>query len=522
MTVVLRAIKFSSRFRPAYPLLFVSALIAGYWPTLLSLHERWSQFDESYAHGHILLALSLWLYIDDKPAPDRTAPLHTTPLQLACLSMLAAASLTWAVAALAGITVIQQILMPAILLFCIGAIADPVTLARALAPCCLLVLAIPIWEELLMSNLRNWSTHVPAWLVQQLFGIPVMIGQFEVHVPAGIFLIRGGCSGLGFLLSSATLGAAFGQLFLIGRRSRMACLLVAISLGILINWIRITALILIGQFTNMTSPLITEGHLMFGFYIFAAVSLVAILITTRLLPASAKKTYPPRATIESAATSTTRRTPFLLCAATLVALAAGPLLAAAVRVKDQNLANTKAPPVIGSILTLVEPAYADSGFRFATFDALYRYQNDPTLQVHVVYYADPFGHGKLVSTKNEVLPSGWQKLEQTAVQLPTLPATTVTIAADRTKQTFLLWSWYVLGNHVTANSGARLRLTQLKNALELQTAGMFVAISAPCVFEGCSYTDKVLARHAPQILDAVSHWNTALRQSQNLVAKEQQ
>jgi len=505
MTFILHAIKSCTRLRPLCPPLIAATFIAAYWPTLLSLHQRWSRLDETYAHGYILLTLSLWLYWESRPASASTPSAKVTPFRLACLSALALASVAWSVGALAGIAVAQQILLPPIALLCIAALSDRTTLTRALVPCGLLILAIPIWEELLTAHLQAWSTLVPAWLVRQLFGLPVEIGGFEVHVPAGTFIIRGGCSGLGFLLTATTLGVTFGQLFLRQRWSRVICVAIAAALGILTNWIRITSLILIGQYTNMTSSLVNEGHLMFGFYIFAGISLCTILIATRLLPANAAAVPARATTIESVSTETPHQLPASFGVATLMALTVGPLLTAMLWIKHEHAVASTAPQHLGKLFTLSNQAKTDSGFQHATIDAIYLNQNDPTLQVHVAYYANAFGRGKLISDNNSMLPAGWHMLEQTIKQPPLLPTTTITVASDPNQQKFMLWSWYIIGNDFASGS-KQIRMTQLKNALQLQTEGMFVALSAPCILPGCAYTDTQLAQHAPLILDTLLHW----------------
>ena len=45
------------------PSLFLIFFVFGTWPTWLTLAERWLKFDQSYSHGFLILAVSLFLSI---------------------------------------------------------------------------------------------------------------------------------------------------------------------------------------------------------------------------------------------------------------------------------------------------------------------------------------------------------------------------------------------------------------------------------------------------------------------------
>ena len=69
--------------------------------------------------------------------------------------------------------------------------------------------------------------------------------------PAGTFEIADGCSGLRYVITALALVVFYSALFLRRYRSMVILGLFALLGSMLTNWLRITALILIGHFTDM-------------------------------------------------------------------------------------------------------------------------------------------------------------------------------------------------------------------------------------------------------------------------------
>jgi len=482
-------------------LLFAGAFLAGFYPTLLTLHSRWSALDEPYSHGYLVLATALFLFYDQPPT---VAGIDTPALyRITNLLMLALASMLWLFFYLAGITVVQLMILP-FLTWCIGgAVWGKAIQRRMLVPCLMMYLAIPLWDELLTTPLQRISTTTSSFVVKHLFGIAVSTDGFFIHIPAGTFEIEGGCSGLVFLLTAVTLGTVYGQFFLRSTFQRLATIAIAAALGIVSNWIRIISLILIGQYSEMKNPLIGEGHLMFGFYVFGAIFVVVLVITNLVLRRPAAGRQPVAAKQDTSRQDLpwpAADNRFLIAA--LLALSLGPLTAEALRHSDAT-AGTQAQPTINTdgVLTPKSPPYK-SGFIDASIDAFYRYATDPLIEVHVVYYRNPFGGGKLVSQNNLTVPRNWRVESTQPVTIEGLPTLLSSRLFDENGKPYLMLSGYGVDGQMRATESAA-RLALLRQAVRLQTAGSFVSITTSCLFEDCRLSDRALEQHARKIFGAL-------------------
>ncbi len=135
-----------------------------------------------------------------------------------------------------------------------------------LAPIALLALALPMW-----SWLREPLQFVAATVVASalaLTGLSVFIEGTFISVPAGTFAVETGCSGLNYLLVSMSLATTAG---LLARRPviRLAGIVLGAAMfAVAINWLRIATIVVVGNATEMQSPLVTD-HVTFGWLLFS-------------------------------------------------------------------------------------------------------------------------------------------------------------------------------------------------------------------------------------------------------------
>lgn len=132
-------------------------------------------------------------------------------------------------------------------------------------PATLLVFIFPIWGAL-VPLLQDISTEAVT-VIMGFSGIPIYVEDRFITIPAGVFEIAGGCSGLRYLIVSLAISSLF--IFLNIKSVKRASLFlgVAIAGALITNWIRISALIIIGDYTNMQSSLMTD-HNAFGWYLY--------------------------------------------------------------------------------------------------------------------------------------------------------------------------------------------------------------------------------------------------------------
>lgn len=132
-------------------------------------------------------------------------------------------------------------------------------------PVVFLAFIFPFWG-LLTPLLQNLSV-VAVTYIMSFTGIPTFVEAEFVTIPAGVFEIADGCSGLRYFIVSIAISSLYVFLYIKSLKRAALFITVAIIGALVTNWIRITALIMIGEYTNMESSLM-EDHNTFGWYIY--------------------------------------------------------------------------------------------------------------------------------------------------------------------------------------------------------------------------------------------------------------
>lgn len=232
-------------------------------PALRSLHTKWIDVGDSYVLGYPLLVAALWLIYQRRA---RLAAIAPTPSWLGVA--LFAASM-WAIysARLIQLQIAQQLMLPVSLwcgVFALGGWA----LARVLLlPIALQYFGMPIWD-LLVGVLQTMTVAV-VHLVLGLMHIPAWFQRNHIHLPNGILTVADSCSGLNLLLAILLIATLQSEMGRFDPRRRIALFIIAGIIGLLDNWIRVVALILIAHYSQMQNPLI-YSHASFGWWIYAA------------------------------------------------------------------------------------------------------------------------------------------------------------------------------------------------------------------------------------------------------------
>jgi exosortase len=251
------------------------ALAYVFFPTLVTLHKRWSEISHSYSHGYLLVGVAVYLLWQVRSRVGG----QWRPNAWFAVPMLFGASFFWFAGFATQLTLAQQVALPAILW-----LAGVVALGWAasgwlLLPASLLYFGIPVWDFLVEPLQRLTVLVTQTWLA--LLDIPAHVRGFYIEVPTGSFVVAGGCSGLNYVLVASVIGLLHSHLNLSGWR-RAAGVGLALALALLSNWIRVFALVLIGYYTRMESDLI-EDHDGFGWVIFACALVIYFLLSRWLL-----------------------------------------------------------------------------------------------------------------------------------------------------------------------------------------------------------------------------------------------
>jgi exosortase len=249
--------------RLALVLGFWAAVALLYWPSALELDRLWTDLPaETYTHGYLILAISLWLIVRDRKQlalmPARFEPLALIPLALM--------SAAWVWFWRAAIQELQLLLLPLILYAALYAAVGR-RIARALAfPIGFLYFALPFWSDL-NGIVQGLSAKVNGVLIA-LTGIPAYMAGDFAHLPGGSIEIAASCSGLHTLIVGLALAALYGKVSGEPRRRRLVWLLSMGALSLAVNWVRIFTVLVAAYETDMRSSLVKQ-HYWLGWWLFA-------------------------------------------------------------------------------------------------------------------------------------------------------------------------------------------------------------------------------------------------------------
>lgn len=315
------------RFGPAWSactfVILASAAAILFWPTTSSLLGEWSDGENlSYTHGYLVAAVALGLLIRVGLANEGS---RSQPDYCAAIA-LTATSVFWLVAYRAGLQIVHQVLLPLIGWLAVWAALGFAAGRRTAFAFGFLYFAIPLWSA--GNFLLQHLTVVAVRVLLQVAGIGAFVADTSVHIPAGVFEIAGGCSGLHFFVVAVAIAALYGEIHGDTARARVLLIALAASIAIVTNWVRVFTIIVAGHVSGMQHPLIHD-HYLFGWMLFA-VAIGLFLFGTRWLPLEARQAVPVAEDMKA------RGFPLLGIIAALAAMMAGPLWSTVMGISEQS------------------------------------------------------------------------------------------------------------------------------------------------------------------------------------------
>lgn len=226
--------------------------LACYQPTLLSLHSKWIEWDGAYAHSYIIIGLITY-FIIERRYHLQAENWHIYPKALVYLLIAVG---IWQAGQLSLILSLEQIALP-LILFALTLSLTGTVVARQLLPFfMLLLLTLPLWD-VFIPFLQTLTVIVNTYLLG-LIDLPANIQQFYITIPAGIFHVATGCSGLSHMMTSLTTASLFAIEYRANKATTLKLFTLAIIFGLISNWVRVFGLIVLGQSSNMQSPIIKD------------------------------------------------------------------------------------------------------------------------------------------------------------------------------------------------------------------------------------------------------------------------
>lgn len=471
------AIQQPSKAEIAALMLALLAPLAFYFDTARSMVSIWNS-SETFAHGYIILPISLFLVWKRRETLTDIAPLPFWP----GLAILALCGFAWLLAEVAGVQVVRQYafvaMVPAVCVTVGG-----LRLASAIAfPLFFLLLAVPFGDVFIQPLIQFTADFTVLSL--QLTGIPVLRDGPNFLIPSGSWSVVTACSGVRYLIASFTLGCLYAYLTYRSFWRRLAFVLVSIIVPIIANGMRAYMIVMIGHLSDMKLAAGVD-HIIYGWLFFGLVMLLMFWVGgfwredvncySRVADGMEAPTQPDGTTAASVLTAA--------CAA-IVFIAIWPAYAEYLhktaskepaRLEQFTPGWTQTAP-----FTDWKPRYFPANAELRRF-----YQNgDKVVGLSVLYYRSQNAGSMLISSSNRMVDEedrSWRNLGST-IRVERLADGEFTVresAIDNTRGGLLIWSWYWIDGQQTANDYIGKVLQAKEKLLMRGDDGATVVLFAP-------------------------------------------
>jgi exosortase A len=251
-------------------LLVLVAIVALFYETAWSIVSIWIR-SETYAHGFLIVPISLWLVWQKRSSLAKFAP---QPAYLPIVLMLGV-GFAWLLGYLVDVLVVKQLAFVGLVVLSIWAVIGTPA-ARVLAfPIGFLFFAVPVGEALI-HPLMNFTADFTVHLLR-LTGIPVYREGTFFSIPTGEWSVVEGCSGLRYLIASVTLGVLYAYLTYIKLWKRLLFVVISIGVPIIANGLRAYMIVMIAHLSGNKLALGID-HLIYGWVFFGIVVTIMFLI----------------------------------------------------------------------------------------------------------------------------------------------------------------------------------------------------------------------------------------------------
>jgi exosortase A len=251
-------------------LLVLAVIVALFHETAWSIVSIWIR-SETYAHGFLIVPISLWLVWGKRASLANLAP---QPAYLPIALMLGV-GFAWLLGYLVDVLVVKQLAFVGVLVLAIWAVIGTPA-ARVLAfPIGFLFFAVPVGEALI-HPLMNFTAHFTVHLLR-LTGIPVYQEGTFFSIPTGEWSVVEGCSGLRYLIASVTLGVLYAYLTYTKLWKRLLFVVISIGVPIIANGLRAYMIVMIAYLSGNKLALGID-HLIYGWVFFGIVVTLMFVI----------------------------------------------------------------------------------------------------------------------------------------------------------------------------------------------------------------------------------------------------
>lgn len=438
-------------------------------PSAASMVSVWLS-SETYAHGFVILPISLWLVWRNWRA---FAAVPAAPDWRALVPALGLGSL-WLAARVGGAQVVEHYALVGLLLTSFWAVYGVRLGAALLFPLAYLLFMVPSGDSLI-DPLIDLTADFTVTAVR-LIGIPVFREGVFFSLPSGDWSVVEACSGMRYLLASLALGWLYAYLTYRSLWKQIAFGIASLLVPILANGIRAALIVLIGHYSGMELA-VGVDHLIYGWVWFGVVMTAMFWMGNRWREDDQPEAEP--GPILAPAPAGRMVTALLL------------LLALLPWYEGHLQARSEAPSPLAGLPAAAGWAAAPQAlthwqpdWRGASDEAtLYLEQGADRVMLHAAWYGAQRQGRELINSANRTVQERnpvWRRTSERALTLPDgRPARESLVDARGNHQRLLVWYWNRIdGENAASPFRAKARLA-LDKLLGQPDAGALVLIAAP-------------------------------------------
>jgi exosortase A len=245
-------------------------VLALFWSTAAGMVHIWYNF-ETYTHGFIILPISLWLIWQKR---HHLAAYTPQPMPAAVVLILFSL-LAWSLARLTGVQVVEQASLIATIVIAVSSLLGWQVSKFLAFPLLFLFFAVPMGEDLIPPMMEFTATFTVEAL--KLTGIPVYRDGLWFSLPSGDWSVVEACSGVRYLIASATLGVMYAYITYHTLWKRLLFIAMSIIVPVIANGIRAYIIVMIGHLSSMKYATGVD-HLIYGWVFFGIVMFILFWI----------------------------------------------------------------------------------------------------------------------------------------------------------------------------------------------------------------------------------------------------
>ena len=438
------------------------------WSAMISIWIR----SDTYMHGFIIIPASIWIIWQKKSTHPYLLPTKTSLLGLMFLIL---NGFLWLMGSIVNAQIIQQYSLVGILIGGIWFYIGNLGVKKIIFPLFFLYTMVPVGEAFI-PYLMEYTADFTVNLLR-LTGISVYRENMNFTLATGNWSVIEGCSGLRYLIASATLGIYYAYTTYTKTYKRIIFTLFSIVLPIIANGFRAYIIVMIGHLSSMRLA-VGVDHVIYGAVFFA------LIIFTMFYIGSFWRDPEPEETNSYKINTkpykyTLRNASFISCVL-IVCISIWPLINKTIQLKyhaQTNIPKQSLFTIQNNWQEIKSPNWGwEPKFDEAVNESLKYFTNqEQTIGLYQVNFGDESQGKELVNTRHTLIRKEqnkqWINIKQTSVPLKIISTTVdFNVLINKKNNIYITaLNWYQIGNYKTNNS-YNAKLYQLLKRLSINTA----------------------------------------------------